>query len=84
MEQRSSVQGQWRSLPPFLPPFPYQPLVLRLTGMEHCPHVNLSLSFMALKSPFPFTTEVVNALPQGEALGAVATSTPGPRPDSTP
>lgn len=34
-------------------PSPHQPLVLRLMGMEHWPHLSLSLNFMALKSPFP-------------------------------
>lgn len=70
-------------LPPLLflfPSFPHHPLVLRLNGNGALAAFQFATKLYGTEITAPLTTEAVNALLQGKALGAVEVSTPGPIP----
>lgn len=76
MEQKSSVRGQWRSLP-FLSPFPPPTSGTETYEDGALPTSQFVTELYGTEITIPLTTEAVNELPQGEALGAVAAPTPG-------
>lgn len=84
MEQKSSVWGQWRSLPPLLSPIPSPTSGTETYGDGALATSQFVTKLYGTEITIPITTETVNALPQGEALEAVSVSAPGPPPALTP